>query len=79
MRNKLITVFSSVFGEEPDFENAEANRFIDELIVRGVRVRKKGKWIREGNQNTCSECGWFYLSGKADFRGCPMCLAEMEE
>lgn len=79
MRNELIEVLASACGAEPDFRDPELIKFVDELIVRGVRVRKKGKWIRERSRNTCSECGWFYFSIKADYRGCPKCLAEMEE
>lgn len=48
MREKLIDVFCAVFGEEPDYQNEEANKFVDELIANGVTVTDNNvgcKWI----------------------------------
>lgn len=42
MREKLIKVFCSALGVEPDFQTAEADDFVDELIAHGVTVQE---WI----------------------------------
>ena len=48
MREKLIDVFCSVLGEEPDYQNEDANKFVDDLIANGVTVTDNNvgsKWI----------------------------------
>ena len=42
VREKLVEIFCSVLGEEPDFSNAEAMEFVEELIANGVMVQE---WI----------------------------------
>jgi hypothetical protein len=42
MREKLIDVFCTVLGAEPDYRNEDAVQFVDELIANGVTVQK---WI----------------------------------
>ena len=39
---------------------------------------KRGRWIREGNRNTCPECGFFYHSAHADYDYCPKCGMKMD-
>lgn len=39
---------------------------------------KHGRWIREGNRNTCPECGFFYHSAHADYDYCPHCGMKMD-
>lgn len=39
---------------------------------------RKGQWSRDGNWNTCSECGFFYLSSRPLYNHCPSCGAEMK-
>ena len=41
-REKLIDVFCSVSGGEPDYQDAEVIQFVDELIANGVTVQQ---WI----------------------------------
>ena len=36
------------------------------------------RWIRKGNKNECSRCGFFYFSTRADYRRCPKCEAKMD-
>ena len=42
MKKKLVEIFCSVLGVEPDFSNAEAMKFVEELISHGVTVQE---WI----------------------------------
>lgn len=42
MKEKLVTIFCSVLGVEPDFSNAEAMEFVEGLIAKGVTVQQ---WI----------------------------------
>ena len=42
MKEKLVEIFCSVLGVEPDFSNAEAMKFVEELISHGVTVQE---WI----------------------------------
>jgi hypothetical protein len=42
MREKLIDVFCTVLGAEPDYRNEDAIQFVDELIANGVTIQK---WI----------------------------------
>jgi hypothetical protein len=36
VREKLVEIFCSVLGVEPDFSNAEAMEFVEELIANGI-------------------------------------------
>lgn len=42
MKEKLVTIFCSVLGVEPDFSNAEAMEFVEGLIAKGVTAQE---WI----------------------------------
>lgn len=38
---------------------------------------KQGRWIKKGNEKTCSVCKFIYYSNNDEWNGCPNCLARM--
>lgn len=40
--------------------------------------REKARWIRKGNETTCSNCGFIYYSNKDMWNYCPNCGRGME-
>lgn len=54
-----------------------------ELVKRQATIEAKpvihAYWIKEGNERTCSDCGFFYYSNKNDFYYCPKCGAQMDK
>ena len=53
MKEKLVEVFCSALGVEPDFQNAEAMAFVEELIAHGVTVQE---WISVKDSLPEGEC-----------------------
>ena len=64
MKEKLVTIFCSVLGVEPDFSNAEAMEFVEGLIAKGVTVQQ---WISVKEhlpQNFVSVLGYMTDAGE---------------
>lgn len=40
--------------------------------------RGRARWIRRGNEMTCSKCKFIYYSNNDDFNFCPNCGAKMK-
>lgn len=51
----------------------------DELPKADVAEVKHGKWIKDRNCYTCSECGFYYFANNSKANYCPNCGARMDE
>ena len=64
VREKLVEIFCSALGVEPDVSNAEAMEFVEELIAHGVTVQEQDGCP---SHETVKESG-AYLCGVLDER-----------
>lgn len=59
--------------------NAEILRIIDAQPTADVAEVKHGKWIKDRNCYTCSECGFYYFANNSKANYCPNCGAKMDK
>jgi rubrerythrin len=60
-------------------EYAVPLRAINEEPTADVVEVKHGKWIKDKNRYTCSECGFYYFANNSKSNYCPNCGAKMDK
>lgn len=66
----------------PTAEMRGANKVIDRIKnqpTADVAEVKHGKWIKDRNCYTCSECGFYYFANNSKSNYCPNCGAKMDK
>ena len=59
--------------------NAEIVELIISLPTADVTEVKHGKWVKDRNCYTCSECGFYYFANNSKSNYCPNCGAKMDK
>lgn len=57
----------------------EVERTIDDQPTADVAEVKHGKWIKDRNRYTCSECVFYYFANNSKANYCPNCGAKMDK
>ena len=57
----------------------EAEIVLLQTPTADVAEVKHGKWIKDRNCYTCSECGFYYFANNSKANYCPNCGAEMDK
>ena len=57
----------------------EQRKKIKAIPTADVAEVKHGKWIKDRNCYTCSECGFYYFANNSKANYCPNCGARMDE
>ena len=69
------------------FDVCEKSKHIENYRIQGCKdfkdkadfvEVKHGKWVKENNKRTCSECGYYYFGNSTDTNYCPNCGAKMD-
>ena len=56
---------------------ANTVQILKDIPDADVVERKRGEWVRRGNEMKCCKCQFIYYSNHDDFNFCPNCGADM--
>lgn len=70
------------FLKDYEFKDSKEVYTNGAMLISSLRARqmmehytrqKPGRWIKNKNEKTCSECGFIYYSNNDDWNFCPNC------